>query len=147
MDVQSTRRSSGAAVRGWPGWRASFPDLHTPGRHSAWAVGSTRGTRLSWGRSRGQPALTMAMPVFWWCPTPPSTARTMRMYSDLASRSSRDVVVISPAARGDERDGGRCMVASYPGLGEQQHRWKRGCAKMETGGVLEGVYRHHPVNI
>lgn len=85
------------------------------------AVGSRRGTRLSWGRSWGQPTLTMAMPVFWWCPTPPSTARTMRMYSDLASRSSRDVVVISPAARGDERDGGCCMVTSYPGFGEQQH--------------------------
>lgn len=42
--------------------------------------------------------LTVAMPVFWLCPTPPSTARTMSIYSDLASRSSRDVVVISPEA-------------------------------------------------
>lgn len=49
------------------------------------------------------PPLTMAMPVFCWCPTPPSTALTIRMYSDLASRSSRDVVVISPAATGGDK--------------------------------------------
>lgn len=48
------------------------------------------------GAGEGQ-ALTVAMPVFWLWPTPPSTARTMRMYSDLVSRSSRVVVVISPA--------------------------------------------------
>lgn len=36
------------------------------------------------------------MPVFCWGPTPPSTARIIRMYSDFSSRSSRAVVVISP---------------------------------------------------
>lgn len=47
----------------------------------------------------------MAMPVFWLWPTPPSTARTMRMYSDLVSRSSREVVVISPAGDGVQQGG------------------------------------------
>lgn len=47
----------------------------------------------------------MAMPVFWLWPTPPSTARTMRMYSDLVSRSSREVVVISPAGDGVRQGG------------------------------------------
>lgn len=40
--------------------------------------------------------VTVAMPVFWAGPTPPSTALTIRMYSDFSSRSSRAVVVISP---------------------------------------------------
>lgn len=40
--------------------------------------------------------VTVAMPVFCCGPTPPSTALTIRMYSDLSSRSSSAVVVISP---------------------------------------------------
>lgn len=66
-------------------------------------------------------ALTVAMPVFWLWPMPPSTARTMRMYSDLVSRSSREVVVISPAG---ERGGERVWV----GQGEN-----------EGGGSRKGV--------
>ena len=70
------------------------------------------------GHSRGR-ALTVAMPVFWLWPTPPSTARTMRMYSDLVSRSSREVVVISPAGervwagQGGSREGGREGVKPF----------------------------------
>lgn len=68
---------------------------------------------LGSGRHGGGWALTVAMPVFWLWPTPPSTARTMRIYSDLVSRSSREVVVISPAGErvwvgpGGSREGGR----------------------------------------
>lgn len=40
--------------------------------------------------------VTVAIPVFCWGPTPPSTALTIRIYSDFSSRSSRAVVVISP---------------------------------------------------
>lgn len=40
--------------------------------------------------------VTVAIPVFCCGPTPPSTALTIRMYSDFSSRSSSAVVVISP---------------------------------------------------
>lgn len=66
---------------------------------AAWLASGELGAGAGW-------MLTVAMPVFWLWPTPPSTARTMRMYSDLVSRSSREVVVISPAIReGCVRDG------------------------------------------
>lgn len=111
-------KSSASCVSGFPGKQADFKVCTT------WTVilGATAevaqraGTIVCSSHSKNEtlqlstapgglremgifPPLTIAMPVFWWCPTPPSTARTMRMYSDLASRSSKEVVVISPAAR------------------------------------------------
>lgn len=72
-------------------------------------------------------ALTVAMPVFWLWPTPPSTARTMRMYSDLISRSSREVVVISPAG---ERGAGERVWVGQGEIGEggksKERRRERG---------------------
>ena len=76
---------------------------------AAWLASGELGAGAGW-------MLTVAMPVFWLWPTPPSTARTMRMYSDLVSRSSREVVVISPAIReGCVRDG----------LGGPRREWGR----------------------